>query len=46
MRSSFIATRCRPRRSKRRDHLADEVALDAVGLDEDEGAFEAHGAQV
>jgi hypothetical protein len=28
------------------DHLADEVTLDAVRLDQDEGAFEAHGAPV
>ena len=28
------------------DHLADEAALDAVGLDQDEGAFDAHGAKV
>jgi hypothetical protein len=28
------------------DHLADEAALHAVGLDQDEGSFEGHGAQV
>ena len=28
------------------DHLADEMALDAVGFDQDKGALEAHGAQV
>lgn len=28
------------------DHLADETALHAVGLDQDESPFKAHGAKV
>ncbi len=28
------------------DHLADETALHAVRLDQDESSFEAHGAKV
>ena len=28
------------------DHLADEATLHAVGFDEHQGAFNAHGAQV
>ncbi len=46
MRSSFSADQVEAAPLDAADHLADEAALHAVGFDEHQGAFDAHGAQV
>ena len=46
MRISFERHEMEPAALETRDHLANQTSLHAVGLDQDESSFDAHGAQV